>query len=67
MWKAIPVQAEDMAKSSPPYLLHLICDVDVGAFCDLLVCYSLLVTYSQDSSSKTSESSLCLLDCTPCF
>ena len=67
MWKAIPVHAEDMAKSSPRYLLYLICDADVGAFRDLFVCYSLLVTYSRDSSFKTSESSLCLLDCTQCF
>ena len=61
LWKSIPVHAENMAKSSPSSLLHLIDDVvDVGVFCDFFVSYSRLPTYFQDfseaSSFKTSQS-----------
>ena len=42
---AIPVQAENKAKPSPPSLFHFIYDVvdvvDVGAFSDFFVCYLL--------------------------
>ena len=43
VWNIIPVHAENMTRSSPSSLLHLIYDVvDVGAFCDFSLCYLLL-------------------------
>ena len=61
--KAVSVHAENIARSAPPSLLPPIdVVVDVGAFCDFFVCYSLLPTYCQESSEapslKTSVSAL---------
>ena len=51
MCKTISVHTENMAKSSPPSLLHLIYSVvDVGVFSDIFVCHSLLPPYSHNSS-----------------